>query len=64
MAIGQRIKELRLRKKMTQHKLAMSCNFEKASMSRIEAGKTNMTLLTLRKICIALETNIYVFFSS
>ena len=57
-ALGARIKELRLKKKLTQNELAILCNFEKASLSRIETGKTNMTVLTLRKICVALEVDI------
>ena len=30
--------------------LAAACNFEKANMSRIEAGRTNPTISTLYKI--------------
>jgi len=60
--VGGRIKELRLKKEMTQNELAILCNFEKASMSRIESGKTNMTILTLRKICNALEIDFVEFF--
>jgi transcriptional regulator with XRE-family HTH domain len=56
--LGAKIKEIRRRKEMTQNELAIRCNFEKASMSRIEAGKTNITVLTLRKISLALEVEI------
>lgn len=62
-ALGQKIRLLRLSKKITQHQLARLCNFEKASMSRIESGKTNVTVLTLRKISKALETDIGEFFA-
>ena len=61
-SVGSIIKELRLQKGMTQNELAIQCNFEKASMSRIESGKTNITLLTLRKISRALEVEIRDFF--
>ena len=61
-SVGSIIKELRLQKGMTQNELAIQCNFEKASMSRIESGKTNITLLTLRKISRALEVEIREFF--
>jgi len=60
--LGARIKELRTRKHMTQNDLAIQCEFEKASMSRIEAGKTNVTVLTLQKISEALNTDIREFF--
>ena len=61
--LGARIKELRLRKDLTQNELAMLCNFEKASMSRIESGRTNVTILTLKKISKALEVRLVEFFS-
>ncbi|MBL7742629.1 MAG: helix-turn-helix transcriptional regulator [Chitinophagaceae bacterium] len=62
VSLGARIKELRIEKNMTQNELAIQCNFEKASMSRIESGKTNITVLTLRKISKALEVDIAEFF--
>ena len=63
-SLGTRIKELRLSKKMTQNGLAADCDFEKSSMSRIEAGKTNITVLTLRKISKALDVEINEFFKA
>jgi len=56
--LGARIRKLRLKKDMTQNELAMLCNFEKASMSRIESGQTNMTILTIIKISNALDVDI------
>ena len=38
-----------------QTDLAKRCGFDNASLSRIEAGKKNMTIMTLKKICDALE---------
>jgi len=55
LALGRRIKRIRTLKNITQFKLAALCDFEKASMSRIESGKTNTTVLTLRKISKALD---------
>jgi len=43
---------------MTQIELAVLCDFEKASMSRIESGRTNPTILTLKKISEALDIHI------
>ena len=62
--LGARIKALRVTKEMTQNDLANQCDFEKASMSRIEAGKTNITILTLHKISIALNIDITEFFKT
>ncbi len=60
--LGSRIKELRYKKGYSQTYLANRCNFEKASMSRIESGKTNITVLTLKKISEALEIDLNDFF--
>lgn len=54
IAVGVRIKKIRTEKKMSQQRCAGICNFEKSNMSRIESGNTNPTLLTLRKISVAL----------
>ena len=59
--LGSKIKQKRLEKKMLQSKLASLCNFDTASMSRLESGQTNPTLLTLRKISIALEIPVAEF---
>lgn len=56
--IGERIRILRESKGITQQDLAAACNFEKANMSRIEAGRTNPTVSTLYKISQALGINI------
>ena len=61
-ALGSRIKQIRAEKKMSQISLAEKCDFEKASMSRIESGKTNSTILTLRKISKALEVDVSELF--
>ncbi|MEI9806448.1 MAG: helix-turn-helix transcriptional regulator [Bacteroidota bacterium] len=60
--LGARIKELRLKQDMSQNDLSIQCNFEKASMSRIESGKTNVTVLTLRRISKALGVDVSEFF--
>jgi len=56
--IGARIKIFRLKMNMTQNKLAGECDFQKASMSRIESGKINVTIRTLYKISQVLNINI------
>jgi transcriptional regulator with XRE-family HTH domain len=60
--LGERIKKLRLKKSITQMEPAMLCGFEKESMSRIESGKTNITVPTPRKICKGLDVEITEFF--
>ncbi len=59
--LGARIRELRMEKHMTQIELARECEFEKASMSRIESGQTNITILTLKRISDAMELDLGEF---
>ena len=56
--IGQNISSIRDAKNISQQDLAAACNFEKSNMSRIEAGRTNLTIGTLLKICDALEVKL------
>ncbi len=52
--IGNRIKQVRLAKGISQQELAATLNYEKSNMSRLEAGNTNPTLLTLYRVSQAL----------
>lgn len=56
--VGKKIKESRVKKGLSQQELAYQCNFEKSNVSRIEAGKTNVTLKTLYLISKALSVSI------
>ncbi len=53
-AIASKMKELRKAKKMTVQELAYRCEMERSNLSRIEAGKTNLTIKTICTICNAL----------
>ena len=50
--ISTRIKELR-----KERKLAYRCDMERSNLSRIEAGRTNLTVKTICSICNALSVN-------
>lgn len=52
--ISSRIKELRKERKLTVQELAYRCDMERSNMSRIEAGRTNLTIKTICTICNAL----------
>ena len=56
--IGMNIRDIREEKNISQQDLAAACNFEKSNMSRIEAGRTNLTIGTLLKICEALDVKL------
>jgi transcriptional regulator with XRE-family HTH domain len=60
--IGERIKAARNKRQMKQSELASICSIEKASLSRLEAGKSNPTVKTLYKISKALDVPIAYFF--
>lgn len=56
--IGDKIRKTRELQGISQQDLAARCNFEKSNLSRIEAGRTNLTLKTLFKISKELQTTI------
>lgn len=56
--ISKRIRELRKSKKLTIQELAYRCDIERSNMSRIEAGRTNLTVKTLCTICNALNVKL------
>lgn len=59
IAIGKNIKKIRENKNVSQAELAARCNYEKSNMSRIESGKTNMTIGTLLTISNALDISFF-----
>lgn len=60
--LGQRIKEIRKSKNLTQEKLAELINLETSSLSGIESGRHYPSLPTLEKIAQNLDVNICSLF--
>ena len=58
LAIGKRVKALREEKGIPQQDLAAQCNLEKSNLSRLEAGGTNPTIYTLKRIADNLEVSL------
>lgn len=56
--ISVRIRELRKERKLTVQELAYRCDMERSNLSRIEAGRTNLTVKTMCIICNALSVNL------
>ncbi|WP_290540138.1 helix-turn-helix transcriptional regulator [Alistipes sp.] len=56
--ISARIKELRKERKLTIQELAYRCDMERSNLSRIEAGRTNLTVKTICCICNALGVSL------
>ena len=63
LALGNRIKEIRKGKNISQTELAYRCGFDKSNFNTIEAGKRNPTILSLLKIANALEIDIKELFN-
>ena len=55
---GERLKELRIAKEMTQEDLAYAAEIELSQVHRLETAKTNATLSTLTAISTALEVTL------
>lgn len=53
--ISQKIKSLRKGQGLTVQELAYRCDIERSNLSRIEAGRSNLTLKTMCIICNALK---------
>lgn len=59
--IGQRIKEARLQKGLTQYELGCLVDCSNNHMSHIEIGQTKVSLTLLLKLSYALEKNLDYF---
>jgi len=60
--LGERIKELRRAKKLSQDKLSEQIGIDPKHLSRIEVGSSYPSLSTLGKIATALHVEIKEFF--
>ncbi|MCF7870199.1 MAG: helix-turn-helix domain-containing protein [Candidatus Omnitrophica bacterium] len=54
--IGKTLRKARIDKGLSQKDLALQVGMKQPDISKIEEGKTNVTLLTLSAICKALKT--------
>ncbi len=61
--LGKEIAKQRKKKGLTQLDLASLVNMEKATITRLEKGRTNPTSLTLLKISKALGVPVSKFFA-
>jgi len=55
---GNRIKEIRHSKSMSQDELAFQTGIDRGQISKIEKGKVNVTLETIEKLARALDVNL------
>lgn len=60
--LGTNIKRFRIQKKMKQIKLAERVGLRQESLSRIESGKLNPSIATLRRIAKELDVSLAELF--
>jgi len=56
--LAERIKTVRLEKKISQEALAHKCNFDRTYISMLERAKRNPTYFNLLRLCEGLEISI------
>ncbi|SIQ06525.1 helix-turn-helix domain-containing protein [Chryseobacterium sp. RU33C] len=62
--IGDRIKEVRVEKKLSQEAVAFNAGIERSFMTHIEKGRRNVSIETLKKVLTGLEISFSDFFNS
>lgn len=61
-AFGDRIKALRLEKKISQEELAHVAGIDRTYISDIEKGRRNVSLVVIQKLAKALDKEIFELF--
>ncbi|MBD3581713.1 helix-turn-helix domain-containing protein [Flavobacterium selenitireducens] len=59
---GEKIKELRLKKGLSQEQLALIAEVDRTYIPDIEKGRRNVSLVVIYKLAQALQVNIKDFF--
>jgi transcriptional regulator with XRE-family HTH domain len=62
-AIGERLKQIRLRNRLSQRQLARQSGVANATISQIESGKLNPTVSMLKKVLDGIPLRLSEFFS-
>ena len=62
--IGNRIKELREQKEMSQKDLSYSADLDRSYIASVENGKRNISIVNIEKVAIALEVSLKEFFNN
>lgn len=60
--VGLRIKELRVKQKISQEKLALKADIDRTYLAGVEQGKRNLSIRSLEKIIKALDMSFHDFF--
>lgn len=62
--IGNRIKELRNVKKMSQKDLAYASDLDRSYIASVENGQRNISIVNIEKIAVALGVTLKEFFNT
>jgi len=62
--IGNRIKELREIKQMSQKDLAFASDLDRSYIASVENGQRNISIVNIEKLAIALGVSLKDFFNS
>jgi transcriptional regulator with XRE-family HTH domain len=62
--IGARLKELRIKKGLSQEKFSFICELDRTYIASIEQGKRNVSIANIEKISKAFDMSVYEFFKS
>lgn len=62
--IGDRIKEVRVEKKLSQESVAYNSGIERSFMTHIENGRRNVSVETLEKVLTGLDISFSDFFNA
>jgi len=63
-SLGERLRELRRCRAMSQEQVAHIANITSAYLGQVERGMKNITVHTLEKVCTALNITLSEFFAS
>jgi len=61
---GNRVRDLRMEKGLSQEQLAHQANLHRTYIGMIERAEKNITLINIEKIANALETTLQQFFEN
>ena len=62
--VGNRIKEIRLSKKLSQEEAAFNSGLNRTYFGSVERGERNISIINLNKICQSLDISLNDFFNS
>lgn len=63
LTFGERVRELRKAKGLSQEELAMACDLDRTYVGGVERGERNVSLINIEKLSLALGVTIKGLFS-